>query len=34
VTSIVLLAWFWPVLTGQKITHADWLARMWLSTWH
>ncbi|MBB1513759.1 phospholipid carrier-dependent glycosyltransferase [Tessaracoccus sp. MC1627] len=33
VTSIVLLAWFWPVLTGQKLTHADWLARMWLSTW-
>ncbi len=34
VTSIVLFAWFWPVLTGQKLTHAEWLARMWLSTWH
>jgi dolichyl-phosphate-mannose-protein mannosyltransferase len=34
VTSMVLFAWFWPVLTGQKLTHAEWLARMWLSTWH
>jgi dolichyl-phosphate-mannose-protein mannosyltransferase len=33
VTSMVLFAWFWPVLTGQKLTHEDWLARMWLSTW-
>ena len=34
VTSMVLLAWFWPVLTGQKLTHTEWLAHMWLSTWH
>lgn len=34
VASIVLLAWFWPVLTGQKLTHVEWLARMWLSGWH
>jgi dolichyl-phosphate-mannose-protein mannosyltransferase len=24
---------FWPVLTGQPLSHADWLQRMWLPSW-
>jgi len=36
--SIVLLAvlafaWFYPVLSDQLISHAQWLNRMWLRSW-
>ena len=24
---------FWPVLTGQPLSHADWLRRMWFPSW-
>jgi dolichyl-phosphate-mannose--protein O-mannosyl transferase len=24
---------FWPVLTGQPLSHADWLSRMWFPSW-
>jgi dolichyl-phosphate-mannose--protein O-mannosyl transferase len=30
---VVNFAWLWPILTGQKITYADWQARMWFSSW-
>jgi dolichyl-phosphate-mannose-protein mannosyltransferase len=26
-------AFFYPVLTGQELSHADWLARMWFPSW-
>jgi dolichyl-phosphate-mannose--protein O-mannosyl transferase len=24
---------FWPVLTGRPLSHADWLQRMWFPSW-
>ena len=24
---------FHPVLTGQELTHAEWLRRMWFPSW-
>jgi dolichyl-phosphate-mannose-protein mannosyltransferase len=24
---------FWPVLTGQPLSHAEWLQRMWFPSW-
>jgi dolichyl-phosphate-mannose--protein O-mannosyl transferase len=29
----VAFVYFWPVLTGQPISHADWLRRMWFPSW-
>ena len=26
-------AFFWPVLTGQPLSHAEWLQRMWFPSW-
>ncbi|MDN5763494.1 MAG: phospholipid carrier-dependent glycosyltransferase [Microlunatus sp.] len=26
-------AWFYPILSGEPITHAQWLARMWFRSW-
>jgi dolichyl-phosphate-mannose--protein O-mannosyl transferase len=26
-------AFFYPVLTGQPLDHADWLQRMWFPSW-
>ena len=26
-------AWMYPVLTDQMLTHGQWLARMWLTSW-
>ncbi len=25
--------YFWPVLTGQPLSHTEWLARMWFPSW-
>jgi dolichyl-phosphate-mannose--protein O-mannosyl transferase len=25
--------WFWPVLTGHPLSHAEWLRRMWFPSW-
>lgn len=30
---IVNFIWLWPILSGQKITFADWQARMWFNNW-
>ena len=24
---------FWPVLTGEPLSHAEWLRRMWFPSW-
>jgi dolichyl-phosphate-mannose--protein O-mannosyl transferase len=29
----VSFVYFWPVLTGQPLSHADWLRRMWFASW-
>jgi dolichyl-phosphate-mannose-protein mannosyltransferase len=29
----VMFAYFWPMLTGQPLSHADWLRRMWFPSW-
>jgi dolichyl-phosphate-mannose-protein mannosyltransferase len=26
-------AFFYPVLTGRELSHADWLLRMWFPSW-
>ncbi len=26
--------YFWPVLTGQPLAHADWFQRMWFHSWY
>jgi dolichyl-phosphate-mannose-protein mannosyltransferase len=32
---VVLLnfAWFWPIWTGQLLTHGEWLDRIWFERW-
>ena len=30
---VVTFAFFHPVLTGQPLSHAEWLQRMWLPSW-
>ncbi len=32
---VVLLnfAWFWPIWTGQLLTHREWLDRIWFERW-
>ena len=25
---------FWPVLTGHPLSHAEWLRRMWFPSWY
>jgi dolichyl-phosphate-mannose--protein O-mannosyl transferase len=32
---LVLLnfAWFWPIWTGQLLTHREWLDRIWFERW-
>jgi dolichyl-phosphate-mannose-protein mannosyltransferase len=24
---------FWPVLTGQPLSHTEWMQRMWFPSW-
>jgi dolichyl-phosphate-mannose--protein O-mannosyl transferase len=24
---------FWPVLTGQPLSHIEWMHRMWFPSW-
>ena len=31
--TVLLTAYFWPVLTGEVIPYADWLRRMWFRSW-
>jgi len=31
--TVLLTAYFWPVLTGEVIPYADWLRRMWFKSW-
>jgi dolichyl-phosphate-mannose--protein O-mannosyl transferase len=31
--SVGVFVFFWPVLTGETITHESWGARMWLDGW-
>ena len=33
VAAVLLTAFFWPVLTAQVISHAQWQVRMWLPSW-
>ena len=29
----VTFAFFWPVLTGEPLSNAEWLSRMWFPSW-
>ena len=33
VLAIVSFAYFWPILSDQVITNAQWLHRMWFKHW-
>ncbi len=33
IAAVLLTAFFWPVLTAQVISHAQWQVRMWLPSW-
>jgi dolichyl-phosphate-mannose-protein mannosyltransferase len=33
VLVVINFAWFWPIYTGDLITNADWLKRMWFHRW-
>ncbi|HEX6247153.1 MAG TPA: phospholipid carrier-dependent glycosyltransferase [Nocardioidaceae bacterium] len=33
VLVVVTFAWFWPVYTGELITNAEWLQRIWFRGW-
>jgi dolichyl-phosphate-mannose--protein O-mannosyl transferase len=33
VVAVALFAFFYPVLSGELISHAAWVDRMWLSSW-
>ena len=30
---VATFAFFWPVLTGQPLSHPEWLQRMWFPSW-
>ncbi|MGH3368569.1 MAG: dolichyl-phosphate-mannose--protein mannosyltransferase [Nocardioidaceae bacterium] len=30
---VVNFAWFWPIYTGELLTTAEWLARIWFRRW-
>jgi dolichyl-phosphate-mannose-protein mannosyltransferase len=33
VLAVALFVWFWPVMTGGRLTTAEWLQRAWFPTW-
>jgi len=33
VVAVSLFVWFWPVMTGARLTTAQWLQRAWFPTW-
>jgi dolichyl-phosphate-mannose--protein O-mannosyl transferase len=33
IVAIALFWWFWPVLSGEPLTTAQWQARMWFNAW-
>ena len=33
VAAVVTFAFFYPVWSAQRISHAAWLLRMWLPSW-
>jgi dolichyl-phosphate-mannose--protein O-mannosyl transferase len=30
---VATFVFFWPVLTGSPLSHAEWLQRMWFPSW-
>lgn len=32
-TAVLSFAWFWPIYTHQLLTTAEWLRRIWFTTW-
>jgi dolichyl-phosphate-mannose--protein O-mannosyl transferase len=30
---VATFGFFWPVLTGQPLSHPEWLQRMWFPSW-
>ncbi|MFL5798090.1 MAG: phospholipid carrier-dependent glycosyltransferase [Actinomycetota bacterium] len=33
ITAVGMFVWFWPVLSGEPLTVAQWTARMWFRSW-
>ncbi|MGY1718107.1 dolichyl-phosphate-mannose--protein mannosyltransferase [Blastococcus sp. SYSU DS0753] len=31
---VATFAFFWPVLTGQPLSHSEWVQRMWFPSWY